>query len=449
MPSEQPQYLYKYRQVPGIDDIDVYLKHEGYNAVRKALTMDQEAIINEVKLSGLRGRGGAGFPTFIKWNGIPKNWDKPHYLVVNADEGEPGTAKDRDLMNALPHLLVEGCIISCWAIRSKACYIYIRGEYIQPARQIQKAIDQAYAKGFLGKNILGSGFDLDMYVHMGAGAYECGEESALMSSLMGERGMPRHKPPSAPLPVISGVWDSPTIVNNVETIATAVPIINMGGAEYAKVGTGTPGAGPASRGTKLITLSGHVKKPGNYEIVLGTPVREIIYEIGGGIKNDKKLKFFIPGGSSTPLLPPEFLDTPYDYEALGKTGSLLGSGALIVYDETVSVPALMTRLMHFYAHESCGKCTPCREGTNWLVKIHDRIMAGGGRPEDIDLLLDISNNIFGRSFCALGDAAAMPLAGFFAGKGAIYYFREEYEELIRNGAGGKKRAFAPLQMAGV
>ncbi|MEO7900766.1 MAG: NADH-quinone oxidoreductase subunit NuoF, partial [Capsulimonas sp.] len=408
MPSEQPQYLYKYRQVPGIDDIDVYLKHEGYNAVRKALTMDQEAIINEVKLSGLRGRGGAGFPTFIKWNGIPKNWDKPHYLVINADEGEPGTAKDRDLMNALPHLLVEGCIISSWAIRAKACYIYIRGEYVQPARQIQKAIDQAYAKGFLGKNILGSGFDLDIYVHMGAGSYECGEESALMSSLMGERGMPRHKPPSAPLPVISGVWDSPTIINNVETIATVVPIINMGGAEYSKVGTGTPGAGPASRGTKLITVSGHVKKPGNYEIVLGTPVREIIYEICGGIKNDKKLKFFIPGGSSTPLLTPDFLDTPYDYEALGKTGSLLGSGALIVYDETVSVPKLMTRLMHFYAHESCGKCTPCREGTNWLVKIHDRIMAGGGRPEDIDLLLDISNNIFGRSFCALGDAAAMP-----------------------------------------
>ena len=445
MASEQPQFLYKYRYVDGIDNIDVYMKNEGYNALKKALTMDQDAIVNEIKLSGLRGRGGAGFPTFIKWNGIPKNWDKPHYLVINADEGEPGTAKDRDLMNALPHLLVEGCIIACWAIRAKLCYIYIRGEYMQPAKQVQKAIDQAYANGFLGKNILGSGFDCDIYVHLGAGSYECGEESALMSSLMGERGMPRHKPPSAPLPVISGVWESPTVVNNVETVATAVPIINMGGAEYGKWGTGTPGQGPASRGTKLVTVSGHVKKPGNYEIVLGTTVRELIYDICGGIRGDKQLKFFIPGGSSTPLLTPDFLDTPYDYEALGKAGSLLGSGGLIVYDETVSVPKVMTRLMEFYAHESCGKCTPCREGTNWLVKIHQRLMAGGGRPEDIDLLLDISNNIFGRSFCALGDAAAMPIAGFFAGKGAIYYFRNEYEALIPQRNGHKR--LDPLPMA--
>jgi NADH-quinone oxidoreductase subunit F len=446
MPTDNPLFLTKYRDVPGYDNIDVYMKHEGYNALRKALTMDQDAIINEIKVGGLRGRGGAGFPTFIKWNAFPKNWDQPHYLVINADEGEPGTAKDRDLMNKMPHMLVEGCIIGCWAIRSKVCYIYIRGEYMEPAKQVQKAIDQAYAKGFLGKNILGSGFDCDMYVHMGAGAYECGEESALMSSLMGERGMPRHKPPSAPLPMISGMWECPTVVNNVETVATVVPIINVGGAEYAKYGTGT-GPGPMSRGTKLITLSGHVKNPGNYEIVLGTTCREIIYGLGGGILNDRKLKFFIPGGSSTPLLVEEHLDVPYDYEALGKAGSLLGSGALIVYDDTTSVPAVMTRLMEFYAHESCGKCTPCREGTNWLTKIHQRIMAGGGRPEDIDLLLDISNNIFGRSFCALGDAAAMPIAGFFTGKGAIHYFRNEYEELVNKGAGGRQRAFAPLPMA--
>ena len=450
MPTEQPKFLTQYRDVEGYDGIDVYMKHDGYSALRKALTMDQDAIINEVKVSGLRGRGGAGFPTFIKWNAFPKNWDQPHYLVINADEGEPGTAKDRDLMNKMPHLLVEGCIISCWAIRAKTCYIYIRGEYVEPARQTQKAIEEAYAKGFLGKNILGSGFDCDMYIHMGAGAYECGEESALMSSLMGERGMPRHKPPSAPLPMVSGMWGSPTVVNNVETIATVVPIVNVGGAEYSKYGTGTPGQGPASRGTKLVTISGHVKKPGNYECVLGTPLRELIYgeEFGGGIKNDKQLKFIIPGGSSVPLITPDFLDTPYDYEALGKAGTLLGSGGLMVFDETVSVPAMMTRLMHFYAHESCGKCTPCREGTSWLVKIHDRIMAGGGRYEDIDLLLDICNNIFGRSFCALGDAAAMPLMGFFTGKGALYYFRNEYEDLIRQGAGAKKR-FAPLQMAAV
>ncbi len=448
MPTEQVKFLTKYRDVPGYDNIDVYLANEGYTALRKALTMDQDAIINEVKVSGLRGRGGAGFPTFIKWNAFAKNWDQPHYLVINADEGEPGTAKDRDLMNFMPHLLVEGCIISSWAIRAKTCYIYVRGEYMEPAKQTQKAIDQAYERGFLGKNILGSGFDLDIFIHMGAGSYECGEESALMSSLMGERGMPRHKPPSAPLPMVSGIWGCPTVVNNVETIATVVPIINVGGAEYSKYGTGTPGQGPASRGTKLITVSGHVKKPGNFEIVLGTPLREIIYDMCGGIKDDKKLKFVIPGGSSVPLITPDLIDVPYDYEGLSKIGTLLGSGAIIVYDETVSVPAIMTRLMHFYAHESCGKCTPCREGTSWLVKIHDRIMAGGGRYEDIDLLLDISNNIFGRSFCALGDAAAMPLAGFITGKGALHYFRHEYEELIAKGNANKK-TFAPLQMAAV
>ena len=447
MATEQVKYLTQYREIPGYDDIDVYLKHDGYEAFRKALTMDHDAIINEVKLSGLRGRGGAGFPTFIKWNAVPKNWDQPHYLVINADEGEPGTAKDRDLMNKMPHLLVEGCAISCWAIHSSVCYIYIRGEYIEPAKQMEKAIRQAYEKGFLGKNILGSGFDLDIHVHMGAGSYECGEESALMSSLMGERGMPRHKPPSAPLPMISGIWGSPTVVNNVETIATAVPIIALGGSEYAKVGTGDPSKGPASRGTKLITVSGHVKRPGNFEIVLGTPMREIIEDMAGGVRDGHEIKFIIPGGSSVPLIPPSFIDTPYDYESLGKIGTLLGSGALMVFDETTSVPHLMQRLMHFYAHESCGKCTPCREGTNWLVKIHDRIIAGAGRYEDIDLLLDICNNIFGRSFCALGDAAAMPLMGF-TGKGALHYFRHEYEELIRAGNANKQK-FTPLQMATV
>ena len=347
MATEQVKFLFKYRDVENYDDMEVYLKHEGYDALRKALAMDQDAIINEIKLSGLRGRGGAGFPTFIKWNGIPKNWDQPHYLVVNADEGEPGTAKDRELMNHMPHMLVEGCIIAAYAIRAKVCYIYVRGEYMQPARQVEKAIKQAYDKGFLGKNILGSGFDLDIHVHMGAGSYECGEETALMSSLMGERGMPRHKPPAAPLPVISGVWKSPTIVNNVETIATAVPIINVGGAEYGKFGTGTPGQGPASRGTKLVTVSGHVNKPGNIEIVLGTPIREIIDDICGGMKDGIPFKFMIPGGSSVPMLIEDALDTPYDYESLAKAGSALGSGGLMIYNQTVSVPAMMTRLMHF------------------------------------------------------------------------------------------------------
>ena len=449
MATEQVKFLTKYRDVPGYDTMDVYLAHEGYNAARKALTMDQEAIINEIKLSGLRGRGGAGFPTFIKWNGIPKNWDAPHYLVINADEGEPGTAKDRDLMDHMPHLLVEGCIIAAYAIRSNVCYIYVRGEYMHPAKQVEKAIAEAYAKGFLGKNIFGSGFDLDIHVHMGAGSYECGEETALMSSLMGERGMPRHKPPAAPLPVVSGVWKSPTIVNNVETIATAVPILNVGGAVYGSYGTGTPGQGPASRGTKLVTVSGHVNKPGNIEIVLGTPIREIIDDLCGGMKDGIPFKFMIPGGSSVPLLIEDALDTPYDYESLAKAGSALGSGALMIYNETVSIPKMMARLMHFYAHESCGKCTPCREGTSWLVKIHDRILAGGGRYEDIDILSDICNNMMGRSFCPLADAAAWPLVGPSGTGGALKYFRHEYEALVQNGAGGKKRAFAPLQMAAV
>ena len=412
------------------------MKHEGYLAAQKALKMEPDAVIEEIKASGLRGRGGAGFPTHIKWNGIPKNSDKPHYLVINGDEGEPGTAKDRELMNKMPHLLVEGCIIAAWAIRANNCYIYIRGEYAEPGRAVSRAVEQAYEKGFLGKNIQGSGFDLDICVHMGAGSYECGEESALMSSLMGERGMPRHKPPSGPLPVISGVWDSPTIVNNVETVATAVPILNMGGAEYAKFGSGR------SLGTKLFTISGHVNKPANYEFVLGTPIREML-ETAGGPLDGKPLKFFIPGGSSTPMFPAidKYLDLPLDYETMMANGSMLGSGGLMFFNENVSVPALMTRLMEFYAHESCGKCTPCREGTNWLTKIHHRLMAGGGRSEDIDILLDICNNIGGRSFCALGDAAAMPI------QGAMRFFRSEYEALIP-AESLSKRIFAPLPLAG-
>lgn len=433
--SEQPQILFKYRDVENYKDIDVYMKHEGYQAAKKALGMEQDAIIDELKASGLRGRGGAGFPTFIKWNGIPKNWNKPHYLVINADEGEPGTAKDRELMNRMPHLLVEGCIIASWAIRSHSCYIYIRGEYVEPGRAVRRAVEEAYAKGFLGKGIFGTGFELDIHVHMGAGSYECGEESALMSSLMGDRGMPRHKPPSAPLPVISGVWDSPTVVNNVETIATAVPILNMGGAEYGKLGSGR------SLGTKLFTISGHVNKPANYEFVLGTPIREML-DAAGGPLGGKPLKFFIPGGSSTPLFPAtdKYLDLPMDYETMMANGSMLGSGGLMFFNEDVSVPELMTRLMEFYAHESCGKCTPCREGTNWLTKIHHRLMAGGGRREDLDILLDVCNNIGGRSFCALGDAAAMPI------QGAMKFFRNEYEALIPEQS-LSKRVFSPLPLA--
>jgi NADH-quinone oxidoreductase subunit F len=417
--SEQPQVLFKHRGVKDYADIKVYMKHGGYESAKKALNMEPDDVINEVKTSGLRGRGGAGFPAHIKWSGIPKNWDKPHYLVVNADEGEPGTAKDRVLLNEMPHLLVEGCIMTCWAIHSKACYIYVRGEYFEPIQSLTNAIEQAYEKGFLGKGIFGTDYDLDIYVHRGAGSYECGEESALMSSLMGERGMPRHKPPSGPLPVVSGVWNSPTVINNVETIAAVPPIFEMGAAEYAKIGTGR------SLGTKLITVSGHVEKPGVYEFALSTPIREIL-EFAGGPWKGKPLKFLIPGGSSCPMFPAtdQYLDLPYDYETMMSNGSMLGSGGLMFFNEDVSVPKIMTRLIHFYAHESCGKCTPCREGTSWMAKIHDRIMAGGGRPEDVDILLDICKNLAGRSFCALGDAAAMPI------QGAMKHFRHEYEALI-------------------
>jgi NADH-quinone oxidoreductase subunit F len=451
--NEQPQLLFQHRFVDDIDNIDTYIAHGGYESVKKSLTMSQDAIMDELKASVLRGRGGAGMLCAIKWSAFPKNWDQPHYLIINADEGEPGTAKDRELMNKLPHLMIEGCITSSWAIRANTCYIYIRGEYSEPAKQVQKAIDQAYAKGFLGKNILGTGYDLDMHVHMGAGSYECGEETALMSSLMGERGMPRHKFPTVPLYPIKGIWDCPSVVNNVETVAALVPIINMGGAEYGKLGSGPTGPDAnwreTSKGTKLITVSGHVNKPGNYEIVMGLTMREIIDDLCGGMRGGKKLKFIIPGGSSAPLLNEDFLDTPWSYESLQKAGSMLGSGAMMVYDESVSVPALMTRLMHFYAHESCGKCTPCREGTSWLVKIHDRIMAGGGRFEDLDLMLDICNNMInGRSFCPLAEAAAWPIGGAGNGQaGAMRFFRHEYEALIpkQNMA---KRVFTPLTMAG-
>ena len=428
----QQELILKNRAVDRINEMETYLKYGGYEATRKALAMTQDEVIEEVKASGLRGRGGAGFPTHIKWNAFPKNWDQPHYFIINADEGEPGTAKDREIMNKLPHLFLEGCIIASWATRANTCYIYVRGEYMQPAASVERAVQEAYAKGFLGKGIFGTDYNLDIFVHLGAGSYECGEESALMSSLMGERGMPRHKPPSAPLPMIKGVWGCPSVVNNVETVAACVPIMNMGGAEYAKIGVGR------STGTKIFTISGHVNKPGNYEYPLGTTLRQMLDDCGGPLRG-KPLKFIIPGGSSTPLLPAtdKNLDLGMDYETMMANGTMLGSGGVMFFNEDVSVPSLMTRLMHFYAHESCGKCTPCREGTSWLVKIHDRIMAGGGRMEDIDILLDICNNISGRSFCALGDAAAMPI------QGAMKFFRNEYEALIPRES-MSRRVFASL-----
>jgi len=411
--------LFKHRDVPGIEEIAVYEAHGGYAGLRKAVKMERQAVVDEVKTSGLRGRGGAGFPTWIKWNGLPKNYDAPHYVICNADEGEPGTYKDRELMLKLAHTLVEGMIIAGYATSSKAGYIYIRGEYVEPAWQVRKAIDQAYKAGYLGKNILGAGFDFDLYIHLGAGSYECGEESALMSSLMGERGNPRLKFPHAPLPTVSGVWKAPTLINNVETYCAATWIIANGGAEYAKLGT------EKSKGTKIMSVSGHVRNPANYEIELGTPLLELL-DAAGGVTGGA-LKAIIPGGSSVQIVPADKCgNINLDYESCGANGTLLGSGGLMVFNERTDIVLLMKRTSEFYAHESCGKCTPCREGTRWLFKILDRITSGAGQPGDIDLLLDVCANIDGRSYCGLGDAAAWPIVG------AIKAFRGEFEYWIKN-----------------
>lgn len=410
--------LFKDIDVPGIDKLEVYEQHGGYSALRKALGMTRQQVIDEVKASGLRGRGGAGFPAWIKWNGIPKDESKPHYVLCNADEGEPGTFKDRELMLRHPHQLIEGIIIAGYATLSKVGYIYIRGEYTEPARSMRRAIDEAYRAGYLGRNILGSGVDFDLYIHMGAGSYECGEESAMMSSIMGERGQPRLKFPHAPLPTIAGVWNCPTLINNVETLSCVPAIIRNGGAWYASMGT------EKSTGTKIFSVSGHVNKPGNYEVEMGTPLMELL-ELAGGVKG--KLKAVIPGGSSVPILPAEKCDVNLDYESLQAAGTMLGSGGFMVLNDTVCIVKFMRRTAAFYAHESCGKCTPCREGTRWMVKIFDRILAGGGRMEDIDLLLDICDQIDGRSYCALGDAAAWPI------RASIKHYRHEYEYFIQHG----------------
>lgn len=410
--------LFEHRDVPGIETLEVYEKHGGYSALRKALNMTRQQVIDEVKASGVRGRGGAGFPAWIKWNGIPKDESKPHYVLCNADEGEPGTFKDRELMMRLPHQVIEGMVIAGYATLAKVGYIYIRGEYTEPARAMRRAIDEAYRAGYLGKNILGSGVDFDLYIHMGAGSYECGEESAMMSSLMGERGQPRLKFPHAPLPTIAGLWDCPTLINNVETLSCVPAIIRNGGAWYASMGT------EKSTGTKIFSVSGHVNKPGNYEVEMGTPLMELL-ELAGGVKG--KLKAVIPGGSSVPILPADKCDVNLDYESLQAAGTMLGSGGFMVLNDTVCIVKFMRRTAAFYAHESCGKCTPCREGTRWMVKIFDRILAGGGRMEDIDLLLDICDQIDGRSYCGLGDAAAWPI------RASIKHFRHEYEYFIQHG----------------
>ncbi len=414
--------LFEHAHDPAFATLDGYLAKGGYEGLKKALKLEKQAIIDEIKTSGLRGRGGAGFPTWIKWNGIEKEKTKPHYMVCNADEGEPGTFKDKQLMEQVPFLLIEGMTIGGFATQADCGFIYIRAEFVDAAKALRKAIDEAYAKGYLGKNILGSGFDFDLYIHLGAGSYECGEESALMSSLMGERGMPRLKFPHAPLPTVAGLWDRPTIINNVETYCCAPFIIQKGGEWYATLGASTKN----SRGTKIFSVSGHVNKPGNFEIEFGTSLMELL-EMAGGMKGGK-LKACVPGGSSVPIINAEACEKAIlGYEEMSEVKSMVGSGGCMFLNEHTCIVSFIWRTAQFYANESCGKCTPCREGTKWMLQIMERIVRGHGQPGDAELLVDITKQIDGRSFCGLGDAAAWPVAA------AIRVFPEEFEYYIKHG----------------
>jgi NADH-quinone oxidoreductase subunit F len=397
--------------------IEAYKRNGGYQAAPKALAMDPDALIQLVKDSGLRGRGGAGFPTGMKWGFIPQGDNKDHYLVVNADESEPGTCKDMPLLMANPHVLVEGVIIASYAIRAKKAFIYIRGEVTHVARRLNQAIADAYKAGYLGTNIFGTGQDLDLVLHIGAGAYICGEETALLDSLEGFRGQPRLRPP---FPAIAGLYARPTVVNNVESIS-AVPAIVANGAEwYQSMGT------EKSKGATLYSLSGHVNNPGQFEAPLGITLRQIL-ELAGGVRTGHKLKFWTPGGSSTPIFTDEHLDVPLDYEGVSAAGSMLGTKALQIFDETTCVVRAVLRWTEFYKHESCGKCTPCREGTWWLVQILRDLEDGKGTEADLQKLLDLCDNIMGRSFCALGDGATSPITS------SIKYFRDEYIAHMTNG----------------
>src|SRR5579883_2832869 len=389
--------------LPNSQSIETYLATDGYKAFEKALGMSPDEIINEVKVSGLRGRGGAGFPTGMKWGFVPRNSPKPKYIMVNADESEPGTCKDRLLLEYDPHELLEGMMIAGLAVGAERGYVYIRGEYRYLIDIMERAIDEAYERGYLGQNIQGTGFNFDVRAHTGAGAYECGEESALMESFEGKRGVPRIRPP---FPAVAGVYQCPTVLNNVETFCAVPSIILMGGANWAGLGT------PKNGGTRLFCLSGHINKPGVYELPMGFNLMRMINEVGGGMKNGKKLKAVIPGGSSCPVLKAEECDLAMDFDTVAKAKSMLGSGGVVVMDEDTCMVKALLRIMRFYAHESCGWCIPCREGTTWLRKILTRFHEGLGERGDIDLMGDIAKNMLGRTFCALGDAAAMPMISF-------------------------------------
>ena len=394
----------------------VYEEQGGYQSLKKAFDQKPDEIIDAVKASGLRGRGGAGFPTGLKWSFLAKDVF-PRYLCCNADESEPGTCKDRELLLKNPHSLLEGMILCSYACRIETGYIYMRGEFHDLSFIMDKAIEEAHAKGYLGENIMGTGFDLEIYTHLGAGAYICGEESALLNSLEGGRGEPRMKPP---FPAVEGLYAKPTVINNVETLCVVPYVVNEGAEKYAALGT------EKSKGTKLVSVSGHVKKPGNYEVVLGTSTREIIYDLAGGIRDENELKAFIPGGSSVPMLPADQVDVGYDYESLAAAGTMLGSGALIVIDNKANIVETTLRLISFYMHESCGKCTPCREGTRWLHQIVGRILQHKGQLEHINKIEDICDNMSFKAFCPLADACVAPVMS------SIKHFRSEYEEYFKN-----------------
>ena len=397
----------------GAANLDRYLELDGYKAVQKALSMEADAIINEVKASNLRGRGGAGFPTGMKWSFVPKQSAKPKYVLCNGDESEPGTCKDRLIFEHDPHSVIEGVMIAALAVGAKTGFIYLRGEYRYLVEIMEEAVADAYARGFIGKNIFGSGRDLEVYVHSGAGAYEVGEESALMESLEGKRGVPRIRPP---FPAVVGLWGGPTVINNAETLASVPHILLGGGQWFADLGT------PKNGGVHLVSISGNVERPGVYELPLGYNLKKMIYEVAGGVQGGRKLKGVVPGGSSVPILLPEEIDIPADYDGLMKAGSMLGSGAVIVLDETMCMVRFALRVIKFYQHESCGWCIPCREGTDWIKKTLTRFHAGGGVAKDIDNLKYLAENMLGRTFCPLGDAAAMPIISY------VQKYRKEFED---------------------
>jgi NADH-quinone oxidoreductase subunit F len=409
--------LTRYVREPNSHTLDFYLQHGGYEGLRKALAMTPEAVTELVKASGLRGRGGAGFPTGLKWSFVAKD-DRPRYVCCNADESEPGTFKDHVLLERNPHLVFEGCAIACYAIGAKVAYIYLRGEFYHVQQVLEAELEAAYRAGYLGRNLFGRGFDCDIYIHRGAGAYEAGEETALLESLEGKPAKPRIKPP---FPAAVGLYNCPTVVNNVETLANVPFIVQYGAEWFASLGL------EKNTGPKLYCVSGHVVRPGVYEATMRTTLRELIYEHAGGIRDGRALKAVIPGGSSVPVLLPHQIDVPASFDAVAQAGSMLGSAGIMVMDDSTCMVWVAENLLHFYRHESCGKCTPCREGTDWLYKLIRRIERGEGRMADIDLIVSVANNIGGKTLCPFGDAAVAPALS------TVQHFRHEYEAHVREG----------------